>query len=154
MAVGGIAPTSDGNAVVLMDDTAHRGLMLAVGSAEAQSISLHLEQRKRSGALIHDLLDSVVKKLGGDVTGVRVDRLEDSTFYGSLLINKDGHVLEVDARPSEAIALALGEGVPVYVAEGVLAQAGIVVEKFDFRKLRATPEVPRIMSMRPGETEL
>jgi len=153
MTVGGIAPTVDGNAVVLTDDGARRGLLLSVGSAEALSISLRLEQRKLSGPMVHDLLDAIVKKLGGDVVGVRVDRIEDNVFYGTVLLNKGGEVVEVDARPSDAVTIALADSVPVYVAEGVLAQAGIEVDKFDFRKLRAKPEAER-PGTRPGELEL
>jgi bifunctional DNase/RNase len=152
MAVGGVAPTNEGNAVVLMDDAAHRGLVLFVGGTEALSIAVRLEQRRFERPLTHDLLDSVVTKLGGEVVSVRVDRLEDDVFFGSLLISKDGRLLELDARPSDALALAIGNSVPVYVAETVLTQAGIDVDKFDFRKLREAPD--RKVSARVGEVEL
>jgi bifunctional DNase/RNase len=154
MAVGGIAPTSDGNAVVLTDESTHRGLVLSVGGAESLAISLRLERGAASSPAGDDLLDAVVKKLGGCVSGVRVDRLEGGVFHGTVLIDRNGEVLEVEARPDDAVALALGDAVPVYVAEGVLAQAGIVVEKLDFRKLRRAPEAPRSTATGPGETEL
>ena len=134
MVVGGVAPTSVGNAVVLMDEAARRGLVLSVGGTEALSIALRLDQRKLDRPQVRDLLDAAVRKLGGDVTSVRLTRIEDNVFYASVLVTKDGKPVEIDARPSDAIALAIGDGVPVFVAEGVLAQAGIEVEKFDFRR--------------------
>jgi len=153
MAVGGLAPTSEGNAVVLMDDTARRGLVLYVSGTEALSIALRLEHRRLDRPLTHDLLDGIVRKLGGDVVSVRVDRIEDEVFYGSVLLTKEGRLLQLDARPSDALALAIGNAVPVFVAEAVLEQAGIDVEKFDFRKLRQGPE-KKVSGMRAGEVEL
>jgi uncharacterized protein len=135
MAVGGIAPSEQGTAVVLTDEPAHIGLLIFVGGSEALSIALRLEHKKYDRPLTHDLLDSVVKKLGGDIVSVRVDRLEEDVFYGSLLLHKDGRLFEIDARPSDAIALALGNSAPVYVSEAVLKQAGIDIEKFDMKRL-------------------
>jgi uncharacterized protein len=153
MTVGGLAPSAEGNAIVLMDDTARRGLVLYVAGTEALSIALRLEHKHFERPLTHDLLDSIVRKLGGDVVSVRVDRFEDEVFYGSVLLTKDGKLMELDARPSDAIALAIGNGVPLFVAESVLAQVGIDVEKFDFRKLREGPE-KTAPGHRVGEVEL
>ncbi len=150
MAVGGVAPTADGNAVVLVDDEARRGLLIFVGGTEALSIATRFEHKKMDRPLTHDLLDSVVKKLGGDLVSVRIDRLDDDVFYGSVSLAKEGRLLELDARPSDAIALALGNGAPVFVAESVLEQAGIDIEKFDFRRFVDRPKA----GARPGEVEL
>lgn len=134
MAIGGIAPSEEGNAVVLTDDQSKTGLVIFVGGSEALSIALRLEHKKNERPLTHDLLDDVVRKLGGDIVSVRVDKLEDNVFYGSLLIHKDGRLFRVDARPSDALALAIGNSAPVYVADSVLQQAGIDIEKFDLRR--------------------
>jgi len=148
MAVGGVAPTSDGNAVVLVDEASHRGLVLFVGGTEALSLSLRLEQRRFDRPLTHDLLDRVVHELGAELVSVRVDRIADNVYFGSLLLSKGGRVIELDARPSDALALAVGNSAPVYVADGVLAQAGIDIDQLDFhrqpettgKKLAAGPE--------------
>jgi bifunctional DNase/RNase len=152
MAIGGIAPSEQGTAVVLTDDEARTGLLIFVGGTEALSIALRLEHKKYERPLTHDLLDSVVKKLGGDIVSVRVDRLEDDVFYGSLLIHKDGRLFEIDARPSDAIALALGNSAPVYVSEAVLKQAGIDIQKFDMKKLIGGDDTAA--PGRAGEVEL
>jgi bifunctional DNase/RNase len=152
MAVGGIAPTEHGSAVVLADDSAKTGLLIFVGGSEALSIALRLEHKKYERPLTHDLLDNVLKKLGGDVVSVRVDRLEDDVFYGSVLIHRDGRLFEVDARPSDALALAIGNSAPVYVSENVIKQAGIDIEKFDMKRLSDDDEA--VPASRAGEVEL
>ena len=134
MAVGGVAPTTEGNAVVLLDEGAKRALVLYGNGAGARSVALkdrHVEQ-----SLARDMLRDFVQKLGGDVLSVRVDRVENEIFYGSVLLAKGGQLVELDARPGDALALALGNAVPVFVSEAVLDQAGIDVDRFDFRKLR------------------
>jgi bifunctional DNase/RNase len=143
MAVGGVAPVKSGSAIVLMDDSAKRGLVLLLGDQEALSIVAPVDHRRDDRPLTHDLLGVAVKKLGADVISVRVDRVEDEVFYASVLLAKGGHVFQLDARPSEALSQAIGNGVPIFVAETVLAQAGIDLEKFDFRRLREEKESAR-----------
>ena len=152
MAIGGIAPSDQGSAVVLTDDQTKIGLLIFVGGSEALSIALRLEHKKYERPLTHDLLDNVVRQLGGDIVSVRVDRLEDNVFYGSLLVHKDGRLFQVDARPSDALALAIGNSAPVYVAETVLKQAGIDIQKFDMRRLVGGEEDDG--PGRPGQVEL
>jgi bifunctional DNase/RNase len=135
MALGGIAPTSAGNAVVLMEEQARRGLLLRTHGSDALSIALRVDgTRGDRGA--HSSLADVVRKFGGEVLSVRVDRLEDDVFQTTVTLAKGGEVVDIDAPSSEAIALALGRAVPVFVAEAVLSQAGVDVDRFDFRKVR------------------
>lgn len=153
MAVGGIAPTSDGQAVVLTDDAERTGLILDVGGTEALAIALRLEHKKFARPLTQDLLDDVVEKLGGDVVAARVDRYENDVFYGSVLIRKEGRLLDVDARASDAVALALGDSVPLYVAESVLEQVGVDVERYDFRHFVGASHEAKTTA-RAGQVEL
>jgi bifunctional DNase/RNase len=134
MTVGGVAPTPEGNAVVLMDEASQIGILIFVGGTEALSIMLRLEHRQYERPLTHDLLDKVLRNLGGAVVNVRVDRLEDDIFYGSVLLDKDGRLMELDARPSDALAVALGNAAPVYVSETVIHEAGVDVDKLDLRR--------------------
>jgi bifunctional DNase/RNase len=139
MAVGGLAPTTEGNAVVLMDEGAKRALVLYGNGAGAHSVAVKDDHRHVEQSLARNLLRDFVQKLGGNVLSVRVDRVENEIFYGSVLLAKGGRLVEMDARPGDALALALGNAVPVFVAETVLDQAGIDVDRFDFRKLRDAP---------------
>ena len=73
-------------------------------------------------AQTHDLLASVIEHLGGTLKEIIVNDLVDGTFYAKLVVEQDGQEIEVDSRPSDAIALGVAENVPIYVAEQVLAQ--------------------------------
>lgn len=75
--------------------------------------------------LTHDLLRSVIEHLGGRVESVIINDLVDNTFYARIVMGTDGRRLEVDARPSDAIALALRVKVPIYAVDSVLDRAGI-----------------------------
>lgn len=128
LTVGGVAPTPRGNAVMLTDAERDVGVPIFVGGTEALSIALRLQKRRYSRPLTHDLLDDVVTRLHGRIVAVRVDKLERSIFHGSVLVESGGRLSVVDARPSDAIALALGNGVPIHVAESVIVAAGVSLD--------------------------
>ena len=81
--------------------------------------------------LTHDLLASVIARLQGRLAHVIITELRANIFYAKLVLTRNGSVLEVDSRPSDAIALALRTDVPVYVDESVLQRAGIVVDELN-----------------------
>ena len=81
-----------------------------------------------SRPLTHDLLGSVITSLGGKVTQVVINELADETFFAKLIIDDNGRHVEVDSRPSDAIALAIRAKVPIFVEDAVLDQAGMVFE--------------------------
>lgn len=141
MSVGGVAPTSAGEAVLLVDALSNTAIPIFVGGTEALSIQLRLEKREFSRPLTHDLYDATIKKLGGTVESVRVDRLQNNTYYGTVVLRTTASRIELDARPSDAIALALGSHAPIHVARIVVDQAGI---KLDPLKQGKTPvhEIP------------
>ncbi len=130
MTIGGISPISTGSALVLVDEDRRRALVLPVGDRQALASALCLGRRRNEAPSA-----ALVRRMGGDVTSVRVTRSESDVFGASVRINRDGKPLDVETPPSEAIALAIEEGVPVFVAETLLAEAGVDVEKFDFRHL-------------------
>ncbi len=114
-----------GENVVWLADARGRALPIAVGDGEALSISLRREGQKYVRPLAHDLIDSLLKEYGGRVHRVQVDDLRAGTFYGSLHVVHGNRVVTIDARPSDAIAVALGAGAPIYVSEQVLARAAL-----------------------------
>ncbi len=128
MTVGGVAPTAQGNAVMLTDSERKVGVPIFVGGTEALSIALRLQKRRYARPLTHDLLDDVVRRLDGRIVAVRVDKLERQVFHGSVLVERAGQLSVVDARPSDAIALALGSGVPIHVAQNVIQLAGMSLD--------------------------
>jgi bifunctional DNase/RNase len=125
MTVIAVGPTGDGDAVVLGDEGRHTMLPIVVGGTEALSIRLRWERRRYERPLTHDLLDSALEELGASIVRVEIDDLVDDTFLATLVLRHDGRYARLDARPSDAIALALGAGAPIYVSRKVLARAGV-----------------------------
>ena len=128
MKVMGIAlDTRTGSPIVVLHDLDNRkALPIWIGSAEASAIIRTIENLKVSRPMTHDLIIEVIKK-----TGYRVDRIEitdvnDDTYYASIfLTDKEGNETEIDARPSDAIAVAMRVDAPIYVAPAVLADGAI-----------------------------
>jgi bifunctional DNase/RNase len=115
----------DGAAVLLVDPGGTTVVPIFVGGTEALTIELRLGGEHYPRPLTHDLLLSLVKELGGRPVKVQVDELRGDTFIGSVFVKTDSRVMQLDARPSDAIALALGAGAPIYVARSVMLQAGM-----------------------------
>ena len=121
-----VIETRSGDAVLLADETGNTVLPIFVGGTEAMTIKLRMEGKHYKRPLTHDLLSDMMKDLGGTALKVQVDDLRNDTFIGSAFIEKsDGTVVELDARPSDCIAMALGEKVPIYVKQRVFDSAGI-----------------------------
>lgn len=104
-------------------------LPIWIGPYEAEAIAIRLKNVDISRPLTHDLLRNVIGEMGGDVSHILVNDLRDDTFYALITVNVDGQVLEIDSRPSDAIALAVRASVPVFVAEDVMNRAGITPEE-------------------------
>jgi bifunctional DNase/RNase len=82
-----------------------------------------------SRPLTHDLLNNVIGEMGGDISHILVNDLRDDTFYAVISVEVNGRLLEIDSRPSDAIALAVRAGARIFVDEGVLEQASIMPEE-------------------------
>ena len=112
--------------IVLKEKEGNRYLPVVIGIAEVNAIKLKLSGVKAPRPLTHDLLMNVIESLGAKLQKVLIDRLQNNTFYAKLYLSANGskEVL-IDARPSDSVALALRAGVPVYVEEEVLKEAGV-----------------------------
>jgi len=115
--------------VILKEKTAERYLPIWIGPAEADAIAVRLQGVTTPRPLTHDLLSSVIDALGATVSSIIVSDLKNDTFYAKIILNVDGGQMEVDSRPSDALALAVREEVPIYVEETVLDRAGILLDK-------------------------
>lgn len=114
--------------VVLKEANSPRFLPIWIGPFEADAITIELQGVEVQRPLTHDLLNSIIEKLGAEIEQVAITDLRNDTFYAQITLQVDGRRLEIDSRPSDAIALAVRSRVPVYVAETVLAQAAITPE--------------------------
>lgn len=120
MFVVGVLPTDGGPAVVLKDKTEKVLVPLWIGTSEAHSIQLRLERRRFPRPLTHDLLDAILHDLGGEVVKIHVDDLHGEAFVGTVFIRQGGKVAHFDARPSDSIALAVGNGAPIFVSKALI----------------------------------
>jgi len=115
--------------VILKEKLADRYLPIWIGPAEADAIAVKLQGVSVPRPLTHDLLRSVIDALGATVNSIVVNDLKNDTFYAKINLEVDGGQMEVDSRPSDALALAVRVDVPIYVEETVLDKAGILLDK-------------------------
>lgn len=120
----GLDPTT-GNVVVLLKTETGAFLPIVIGPLEAQHIMVHLQGETPSRPLTLDLSLSVLEILGVRLVRVEVVELKDGVFFGRLVLEQRGLEYEVDARPSDCLALAIRAQVPILVAESVLSDAGV-----------------------------
>ena len=120
------SPSSGGAyALILKEMHGPRRLPIIIGAFEAQSIALEMEGIKPPRPLTHDLMKSIIDSLGGSLSDVTISDLKDGTFYARL--NVDSRM--IDSRPSDAIALAVRYGVPIFVADQVMDEASFVPDQ-------------------------
>ncbi len=115
--------------VILKEKAAERYLPIWIGPTEADAIAVKLQGATVPRPLSHDLLYSVIGALGATLNSIVINDLKSDTFYAKIILNVDGGQMEVDSRPSDALALAVRAEVPIYVEEAVLDEAGILLDK-------------------------
>lgn len=115
--------------VILREKEADRYLPIWIGPAEADAIAVKLQNVSVPRPLTHDLLRSVIHSLGSAINHIIVSDLENDTFFAKVVLMSDENTIEVDARPSDAIALAVREQIPIFADETVLTKAGIMLDK-------------------------
>jgi bifunctional DNase/RNase len=124
--------------VVLKEEDLERYLAIWIGPYEADAITIKLQGVEIARPLTHDLLEQAILRLGGTVSHVVVNDLHDDTFYARVVVDKDGERIELDSRPSDAIALAVRVRSPIFVSESVMERAGITPdEEIDLDELTA-----------------
>ena len=115
--------------VILKEKSSDRYLPIWIGPAEADAIAVQLQEVSVPRPLTHDLLRSVIDTLGAVVNHVLVNDLSNDTFYARIILDVNGGSMEIDSRPSDAIALAVRAKVPIYADEQVLDKAGVLLDK-------------------------
>jgi uncharacterized protein len=115
--------------VILKEKYASRYLPIWIGPAEADAIAVKLQNVELARPLTHDLLQSVIASLGATPHFVVVNDLQKDTFYAKLSLKLNSEEIEVDSRPSDALALAVRADIPIYAEEAVLDKAGITLDE-------------------------
>src|ERR1700733_1018726 len=108
--------------VMLKEVDGDRSFSIMIGIFEATSIDRRVKRLPSPRPLTHDLVASAVENLGGEIRDVFISELKDHTYFAKLRIRQNGEMVEIDCRPSDAIALAVTASVPIYVAEDVLEE--------------------------------
>lgn len=115
--------------VILKVEDENRYLPIWIGQPEARSILMKLQNQEFSRPLTHDLAVNLVTELGGSMDKVTVTELRDSTFFAVISVQVDGRTIEIDSRPSDAIALAVRAGAEIFAADEVIEEAAVVFEE-------------------------
>jgi uncharacterized protein len=115
--------------VILKVEDENRYLPIWIGQPEARSILMKLQNQEFSRPLTHDLAVNLVVELGGSMEKVTVTELRDQTFFAVISVEIDGRTVEIDSRPSDAIALAVRSGAEIFAADDVIEEAAVVFEE-------------------------
>jgi hypothetical protein len=108
--------------IFLKEVDGERTFPIVIGSSEAYAIDRRLNGHVTPRPLTHDLLSSVIEQMGGKIERIEINDLQDHTFFARIHIRQNGRIVEVDSRPSDAIALGIAQSIPIFVAEHVLAE--------------------------------
>lgn len=125
--------------VILKEKESDRYLPIWIGPAEADAIAVRLQDVSVARPLTHDLLRSIIDQLGATVAYIVVNDLTNDTFFARVILDVDGRSVEIDSRPSDAIALAVRARVPIFAEENVLEKAGVLLDENE--KQAVEPEV-------------
>lgn len=119
-----ISDVNDQQVVYLRELDGQRAFPILIGLFEAASINRHVKGEESQRPLTHDLLRNTIEQLGGELQDVVINNLQDHTYYALIRVKRDGELIEIDSRPSDAIALAVQfrPALPIYVDDSVLEQ--------------------------------
>lgn len=119
-----ISDVNEQQVVYLRELEGQRSFPILIGIFEAASINRHVKGERPERPLTHDLLRKTIEELGGEVQDIVINNLQEHTYYALIRIRRDGELIEVDSRPSDAIALAVQfrPPLPIYVDDSVLEQ--------------------------------
>src|SRR4051812_44445371 len=121
----GLDSSTQSYVVILQEKGGQRLLPIWIGQPEAESIVMQMHNVTRARPLTHDLCKSLILGLGGALQRIHITRVEKNTYYAELHIARDGDVVQVDARPSDSIAIALRLSAPIFAAESLLSDVQI-----------------------------
>ncbi|MCD5416659.1 bifunctional nuclease family protein [Candidatus Bipolaricaulota bacterium] len=121
-----VDPFSNAPVILLKDRNSNRAMPIWIGEAEAMSIAFSLQNSKFPRPLAHDLMKVIINDLGGSVEKIVISGFEEGTFYASIfLLDSAGKSVELDARPSDSLALALRVGSPIFIEDEVFESSAI-----------------------------
>jgi uncharacterized protein len=137
-------------ALVLGERDGNRRLPIIIGMFEAQSIAIQIEKINPNRPLTHDLFKTFAEQVNVNITEILISDLKEGVFYSKIMCTDGAKEFELDARPSDAIAIGLRFGVPIYTVESVLSEAGIILS--DLEEEEEETEEMSVKSTTPAST--
>ncbi len=141
--IAGLHQTPSGTgayALILREVNGTRNLPIIIGAFEAQAIAMELEGIKPPRPLTHDLTKNLIEALGATLVEIIIDELRDNTFYAKLILDISSMSQEIDARPSDAIALSVRFKCPIYASETVMREASFEIDQEEYSKWQRPSE--------------
>ena len=120
-----INETSDQQIIVLKEKDGERGFPIVIGIVEILAIDRRLKGMKTPRPMTHDLLDSVIKNLDAKLEKIVIDDLRNNTFFAKIYVKSNGKTIEIDSRPSDAIALSAATNTPIFATKSVLDKTSL-----------------------------
>lgn len=143
-----VSLTNQQRIVILREANTERYLPIWIGPYEAEAITIALQEIEVARPQTHDLLKNVINNLNARLIRVEVISLRDDVFYGNLVVEAGDHILNIDSRPSDALALAVRAHVPIQVSRDIMDSAGMVPEE-EVQKTEPSASAP--VAKQPGE---
>ncbi len=143
-----VSLTNQQRIVILREANTERYLPIWIGPYEAEAITIALQEIEVARPQTHDLLKNVLNTLNARLIRVEVISLRDDVFYGNLVVEVDDHTINIDSRPSDALALAVRAHVPIQVAREIMDSAGMIPEE-EVQKTEPSSTPPA--AKQPGE---
>ena len=125
----GLDSSTNTYVVILQEKGGQRLLPIWIGQPEAESIVMEMNAVKPPRPLTHDLCKRLIIGMGGSLRRVQITKVKENTYFAELLIRRDDHVFQVDARPSDSIALALRMRAPIFTSDQLLDQSGVETDE-------------------------
>jgi uncharacterized protein len=132
--------------VLLKTAEGNKFLPIWIGHAEAAAILMKLQSQSAPRPMTHDLMTDILEQLDAHLVKITVTELRENTFYAQITVARDGQEIEVDSRPSDAIALAIRAEVPIYAAERVIEESAIEFEGEEVNEEQLEAEVSKFRS--------
>jgi bifunctional DNase/RNase len=132
--------------VLLKTAEGNKFLPIWIGHAEAAAILMKLQSQSAPRPMTHDLMSDMLEQLGAQLVKITVTELRENTFYAQITVVQDGHEIEVDSRPSDAIALAIRAEAPIFAAERVIEESAIEFEGEEVNEEQLEAEVSKFRS--------
>jgi bifunctional DNase/RNase len=146
-----VSMLSQHRVVVLKEEEQDRYLPIWIGPFEADAITIGLQKVQMTRPLTHDLLSTIIDQMDASVSHIQVNDLRNDTFYAQIVVQQNGRTVEIDSRPSDAIALAVRVQAPIFAEEAVLDKAGVRLDQESLAEKAEDAE--RRTDVKPEELE-